>query len=159
MSPALAVVRPETAPGAADALWSAIDEDFLTLVGWDPQIRVLTFPPANPLLGIKVCVVAGCEQGRGRRNGLCPTCNERWAEAGSPDVEEFAAVPRIYGRTNDIGPCAVPGCQRPWTSSAANSAMPIGHSARPAACPTGPWRSSWPGWLRRFRPTPLVGEF
>lgn len=117
MSAALALVRPETPPGAAEALWSAIDGEFLALVGWDPEIRVLTFPAADPLLGIKVCVVAGCEQGRGKRNGLCPTCNERWAQAGYPEVEEFAAIPRIYGRTNDVGPCAVPGCQRPWNSS------------------------------------------
>ena len=119
MSAALALVRPETAPDAAEALWSAIDGGFLALVGWDPQVRVLTFPAADPLLGIKVCVVDGCEQGRGKRNGLCPTCNERWAEAGSPEVEAFAAIPRVYGRTNDIGPCVVPGCQRPWTGSVA----------------------------------------
>ena len=117
MSTALALVRAEATPGAVEALWAAIDSEFLALVGWDPQLRVLTFPAGDPLLGIKLCVVAGCEQSRGKRNGLCPTCNERWAEAGCPDVKAFAAIPRVYGRTNDIGPCAVPGCQRPWNSS------------------------------------------
>lgn len=117
MSAALVLARVAATAGAVEALWAAIDGEFLALVRWDPQVRVLTFPAADPLLGIKVCVVAGCEQGRGKRNGLCPTCNERWTDAGCPDVEQFAASPRIYGRTNDIGPCAVPGCQRPWNSS------------------------------------------
>lgn len=101
----------------SDGLWSAIDPQFLTLVAWEPGLRVLTFPQSDPLLGIKICVVAGCEQAMGKRNGLCPTCSERWSLAGRPELEAFVSVPRVYARTTDPGPCSVAGCARPWSSS------------------------------------------
>jgi hypothetical protein len=109
--------RPDPDQEAADRIWSAIDPEFLSLVRWDPDVRVLTFPAADPLLGIKVCAVAGCKQVRSKATGLCPTCDARWQETDRPPLAEFTATPRIYGRTNDIGGCAVPECRRPWRSS------------------------------------------
>lgn len=111
--------QPDPDQQVESQLWSRVGQDFLSLVRWDPNVRVLTFPASDPLLGIRFCIVTGCEQMRGKSTGLCPTCDARWHQAGSPSLEEFVATPRIYGRTNDVGACAVTGCGRPWCSSAA----------------------------------------
>ena len=100
-------------------LWRAIESDFLTLMSWQPEMRVLTFPRSHPLLGVRVCVVLGCEETRSKTTGLCPTCDARWQQADRPVLDEFIAVRRVYLRSNESVPCSVPGCELPgkgWTS-------------------------------------------
>lgn len=67
-----------------------------------PEFRAdeLVFGPADPVFGGKPCLVPGCER-TACGHGLCQGHRQRWAAAGRPDVQEFAASadPRWRGRT------------------------------------------------------------
>ncbi|MEV7122613.1 hypothetical protein [Kitasatospora griseola] len=44
----------------ATALWAAVEQEFLELLGWDPEVRVLHFPQEHPQMGVPVCINPGC---------------------------------------------------------------------------------------------------
>ncbi|WP_245745919.1 tyrosine-type recombinase/integrase [Nocardia altamirensis] len=101
----------------AAGLWAAITSEFLQLVNWSAQRRVLSFPQGHPVLGWRLCSVANCD---GRAKGLatfCPSCWVRWKECDQPPVAEFIAIERIRLRQMQVGNCTVPQCQRPWKTS------------------------------------------
>jgi integrase len=95
-------------------LWQVIQPEFASLMSWQPAAGVLRFPRSHPLLGVRVCAVVGCEEMRSKTTGLCPTCDARWQQADQPPLEKFIAVPRVYLRSNESGPCSVPECALPW---------------------------------------------
>jgi hypothetical protein len=96
-----------------ETLAAALDRDFLTGAGWDPEIQVLSMPAAHPLLGRRVCRAGGCTataHGSGT-GGLCYQCSSRLARAGwTPDQIRLAEeLPPLPARADG---CLVPGCQR-----------------------------------------------
>ncbi|WP_455356933.1 hypothetical protein [Streptomyces sp. SYSU K217416] len=50
---ALTLVKPAASAvsWSVTALQEALDPEFLELMGWDPAVRLLTFPPEHPQLG------------------------------------------------------------------------------------------------------------
>jgi DNA-binding CsgD family transcriptional regulator len=95
-------------------LWKAIAPEFLTLVGWSAERRVLTFPQEHPLLGWRKCIIADCDQKVLTASGLCAACNLRWKRADRPDLANFVAVARVRDRRLTADRCVVPDCQRFW---------------------------------------------
>jgi integrase len=76
-----------------------------------PEFRsgVLAFPAADPVFGGTECQVAGCQRpARGR--GLCPGHLHRWARAGRPALEVFAAAQEPWRRQQPNQRCRVSGC-------------------------------------------------
>ena len=78
-----------------------------------PEFRVdeLAFAPGEPVFGGKPCLVAGC--GRpARGQGMCHGHGQRWAAAGRPEVQAFAATadPRWRGKDAPLTRCRAPGC-------------------------------------------------
>lgn len=108
---------PTTSDDAAIAaqLWASIGPEFLELMGWSADRRVLYFPQQHPLLGRTGCIVSGCGVAAKNRNGMCSACVRRWTAAGKPPATEFTKTPRRWVASGR-GRCAVPRCQRPWTS-------------------------------------------
>ncbi|MGI8312954.1 site-specific integrase [Saccharopolyspora hattusasensis] len=98
-------------------LWEAIEPEFVTLLGWDPAVRILSFPQEHPLLGWKECLVEGCEKiGRSSKH-LCAACHNRWQAAEETPWEEFLVTARRHWRSIGAGRCSVPSCPRPWKSA------------------------------------------
>lgn len=98
-------------------LWALTSRDFLTLVGWTAETRVIIFPRLHPVLGGKECSVDQCDMAvKNRQTGLCAYCGFRWRHAGSPVLEDFTAIPRPPERAA-YGPCDVPECERPRRSN------------------------------------------
>ncbi|HEY5986938.1 MAG TPA: tyrosine-type recombinase/integrase [Streptosporangiaceae bacterium] len=89
-------------PGLLAALMAAIRPEF--------RAEVLAFAPGDPVFGGPACRVAGC--GRTARSfGMCLGHWERWADAGRPDLELFAASPaRAWKGHALLAGCAVAGC-------------------------------------------------
>lgn len=50
-----AIPLPEPAPEAV--LMKAVTEEFLQLIGWNPSVRIVTFPRSHSLLGARICPV------------------------------------------------------------------------------------------------------
>lgn len=98
----------------AALLWSMITPQFLELMGWSDEKKVLHFPRGHPTLVWKKCAVINCEFETHTASGFCPDCQNRWKAAGSPEPSEFASEPRIWLRA--YGLCVVSQCERPWTS-------------------------------------------
>jgi integrase len=97
-------------------LTDSIDPDFLAVMGWDPQRRVLTFPRDHPVLGWQECLVRGCTTEARSTQQLCRGCQVRWtATPGS--LEEFVATVRVRRRVTGVGSCAVPHCARGWRTA------------------------------------------
>ncbi|MFI6883956.1 tyrosine-type recombinase/integrase [Streptosporangium canum] len=121
MTAALELVA--TSPAAEDPvaakLWSAITPDFLSLVGWDPQIRMLILPEHHPVLGWRSCVVERCDKKVSQSDkSLCTGCNTRFRKSGL-SWEQFIDTSTGAWRGIGIGTCSVPDCPRPWLSSPA----------------------------------------
>ncbi|MEU7205378.1 hypothetical protein [Streptomyces sp. NPDC045470] len=91
----------------------ALDEDFLVLLGWDWQRRVLTWPRQHPVIGLPDCPVQGCPSAITiLTRPMCGGCTERWRSSGLP-LEEFLLLSKETSRGVGQGPCAVKGCERP----------------------------------------------
>ncbi|MCX5317980.1 site-specific integrase [Streptomyces sp. NBC_00154] len=101
-------VRPEA------ALMGAVTEEFLQLIGWDPAVRIVTFPRSHPLLGSRICPVKGCEKMAytSRERTLCRGCETKMKESGQ-SLDEFVATAKHNWRSTGTSPCQVPGCARP----------------------------------------------
>ncbi|MEU5193859.1 site-specific integrase [Streptomyces scabiei] len=92
----------------------ALDADFLNLVSWDWNVRVVRYPKSHPVLGMPDCEIPGCTKGAPLGEPVCIGCRNRWQQSGM-SFEDFAAVPRpgTYHRSDGQTLCRVPGCQRP----------------------------------------------
>lgn len=94
-------------------LWDAVDQEFLAVMGWNPDRQVASFPQDHPLLGLRACRVSGCLSWARWRSGLCVSCEHRWAGTTGVSLAEFAAIPKLLSRCIGVVSCAVGGCQRP----------------------------------------------
>jgi integrase len=77
-----------------------------------PEFRgeVLTFDPADPVFGGRVCRVPSC--GRlADTMGLCDSHRRRWTAAGRPDLGGFVASTSPWWKGQRHLPCQVPACQ------------------------------------------------
>ncbi|MFI1259255.1 hypothetical protein ACH4U6_36900 [Streptomyces netropsis] len=92
----------------------ALDAEFLSLVSWDWEARVVRYPKVHPVLGMPDCEIPGCTKGTPLGEPVCVGCIGRWRRSGL-SFEDFAAVPResAYHRSDGQVLCRVPGCQRP----------------------------------------------
>ncbi|SEM81006.1 hypothetical protein [Streptacidiphilus jiangxiensis] len=95
-------------------LVQALDEEFLGLVDWAWDLRVVTFPKEHPVLGIADCPVPGCVRGR-TGGAVCDACTHRWKASGIA-LEEFVRLPSPGNRVVGQLICEVPGCPRPRLS-------------------------------------------
>ncbi len=101
---------------AADRLAAAIDCQVLAAAGWNPATQVLVPDRNHPLLGYRVCRVAGCELEAPDPSGLCSGCRDRFARAGGTGIEAFCrSGPGRKNRSRDrlCLVCRVPGFERP----------------------------------------------
>ncbi|HUY45036.1 MAG TPA: hypothetical protein VMV92_04840 [Streptosporangiaceae bacterium] len=100
----------------ADPLARAIGYGLLIPVGWDPATKTLAPDRRHPLLGYRVCRVAGCESEAWDRSGLCGGCRSRFEASDQADVEAFAALrarPENRSRDRRCQVCRIPGFERP----------------------------------------------
>lgn len=102
-----------TAP-AAPASHGRLLEKLMAAVR--PEFRVDLFvpDPADPILGLKTCLVDGCDRSTyavHSEHGLCSRHADRWRTAGRPDLAMFAgdAGPTLTGRS-EPGRCSAPDC-------------------------------------------------
>ncbi|MFI1586125.1 hypothetical protein [Embleya sp. NPDC020630] len=98
---------------------AALDADFLSLLGWDWDVRVVRYPKSHPVLGMPDCRISGCVTGTVLGEPMCVGCTVRWRKSGL-SLEDFTAGGRT-GQYRSIGQtlCRVPGCERPCRSVAA----------------------------------------
>ncbi|MFF4589985.1 tyrosine-type recombinase/integrase [Streptomyces sp. NPDC001388] len=98
----------------ADPLRGAIRPEFLQLMGWDPQVRLLFIPRDHPQFSAPECLVSGCDKMvyYAFQQGLCSGCIKRWEKSGQ-SLEEFTGTAKRYWRAIGEAPCAVPQCARP----------------------------------------------
>ncbi len=107
-----------------------------------PEFRgdVLVFAPGDPIFGGPACRVAGC--GRSARSrGMCTGHWDRWADAGRPGIEMFAASPgKPWHGHAPLAACAAVGC---GFGVASGGLCPRHLSAwQRAACPGPGWRAA-----------------
>ncbi|WP_220137614.1 tyrosine-type recombinase/integrase [Streptomyces himalayensis] len=97
-----------------DPLQKAISSDFLKLMQWDPQVRLLFTPRDHPQFSAPDCLVEGCDKMvyYAYQQGLCVGCNIRWKASGQ-SIEEFAATAKRLWRAIGEISCDVPRCARP----------------------------------------------
>ena len=118
MTTALTPVRGhEPSKNITAGLWAVIQPEFLAVIAWDHERKIVTFPQEHPRLGWSACVVRECTKVTTLSSKLCPTCTRRWAAAGGQPLEEFVAVAKREWRAIGIGDCAVADCLRPWKTS------------------------------------------
>ncbi|WP_199840247.1 hypothetical protein [Streptomyces viridochromogenes] len=96
-----------------EEILSALDNDFLALLGWDWERRVITWPRQHPVIGLPDCPVPGCPLAiTVLTRPMCAGCIERWRRTGLL-LEEFLLVPKETSRGVGQGPCRVGSCERP----------------------------------------------
>jgi integrase len=98
-----------------DRLFQVLDVPLLVSVGWDPVAEVFAPDRDHPLLGYRVCPVAGCGLEAWHPDGLCSTCRARFAAAGG-DLAAFCAAGaprRNRSRDRRCLVCRTPGFERP----------------------------------------------
>ncbi|MEU2793955.1 hypothetical protein [Streptomyces sp. NPDC007100] len=91
-------------PGRAAAeerfaeILGALDTDFLDVLGWDWERRVLTYPREHPVLGLPDCPVPNCTLAITVATlPMCRGCMERWSKSGVA-LEEFLLIPKGVSR-------------------------------------------------------------
>ncbi|WP_371666793.1 hypothetical protein OG985_03745 [Streptomyces sp. NBC_00289] len=117
MTGARAAIPPAYETLAADErlaeILRAMDEDFLVLLGWDWNRRVVTWPRQHPVIGLPDCPVPGCPLAiTVLTRPMCGGCMLRWSKSDLP-LEEFVLVTKAESRGVGQVPCAVQGCERP----------------------------------------------
>lgn len=96
-----------------EEILTALDNDFLVLLGWDWERRVITWPRQHPVIGLPDCPVPGCPLAiTVLTRPMCGGCLERWRRSTLP-LEEFLLVPKEISRGIGQGPCMVGRCERP----------------------------------------------
>ncbi|MER0484616.1 hypothetical protein ABR737_40895 [Streptomyces sp. Edi2] len=99
--------------GRREEILAALDGDFLALLGWDWERRVITFPRQHPVIGVPDCPVPDCPSTiTVLTRSMCGGCMERW-RGSELTSEEFLLVPKLTSRGVVQEPCAVAGCERP----------------------------------------------
>ena len=95
-------------------LQSQLSKQFLSEIGWNAAILVLSLPEDHALLGRPVCRAPGCEFTAYGALRICRGCQMRLTRHGlGPDD-----IDKIPPRNRDKPrPCAVAGCKRSWASS------------------------------------------
>ncbi|MGY0062951.1 tyrosine-type recombinase/integrase [Streptomyces sp. LZ34] len=93
---------------------AALDPEFLALLRWDWDLRIVFYPKSHPVLGMPDCQVKGCQRGSSRNGPLCDGCLRRHSQSGQA-LEDFLATATRSGRAVGIGElsCEVTGCARP----------------------------------------------
>ncbi|MFI5877121.1 hypothetical protein ACIBAH_32675 [Streptomyces sp. NPDC051445] len=93
----------------------ALDAEFLRIVRWDWDLRVIFYPKEHPVLGMPDCCVNGCTRGVRFHRKMCTGCERAWELSGQ-SVEDFVKVAkaRMLGMRQEM--CRVPGCGRPAKS-------------------------------------------
>ncbi|MFC7308946.1 tyrosine-type recombinase/integrase [Streptomyces monticola] len=116
---ALLAPFPRTDTDQTTDLMAALAPGFLSLMGWDPEIRVLWFPPGDLLLSGPVCVLSDCSNPafQPRDRGLCRGCAVRMENTGL-SFDQFVATVRRDWRVMGIESCRVAKCERPWMTAA-----------------------------------------
>ncbi|WP_199753908.1 site-specific integrase [Amycolatopsis sp. WAC 01375] len=104
--------RAPSSDAAAARLWAAMDSEFLEVVAWDQNKRVLTFPQEHALLSWSACPALDCRGWKPVNGALCTNCARRWKNTSGISFEEFLTLPKARKRTAQQ-PCIVPGCERP----------------------------------------------
>ncbi|MEU1011284.1 hypothetical protein [Streptomyces sp. NPDC005890] len=94
-----------------EVITDALDAEFLSLVSWNWESRVVRYPEAHPVLGMPDCEISGYTKGTPLGEPVCVGCIGRWRRSGL-SFEDFAAVPRkgAYHRSDGQVLCRVPGC-------------------------------------------------
>ncbi|WP_327731343.1 hypothetical protein OG250_42565 [Streptomyces sp. NBC_00487] len=70
-----AIPLPVQQPAAAartQELIEALDSEFLELISWDWELRILHYPLDNPVIGMPECQVRGCDKGYESRARCAP---------------------------------------------------------------------------------------
>ena len=94
----------------------ALDPDFLKLLRWDWDQRVVFFPSDHPVLGMPDCQVEGCGKGM-FSSGLCCGCHARWKRSRTgQSIEDFVRTAKRTWRSIGQESCRVPNCGRPWST-------------------------------------------
>ncbi|MEU2502329.1 hypothetical protein [Streptomyces sp. NRRL F-5527] len=92
----------------------ALDEDFLRVLGWDWERRVITWPRQHPVIGLPDCPVPACPSAiTVLTHPMCGGCLERWRLGPEVPLDEFVLVPKKVSRGVGQEPCAVTDCGRP----------------------------------------------
>ncbi|MFJ9824911.1 hypothetical protein ACIRSU_11100 [Streptomyces sp. NPDC101160] len=121
-----AALPPSGAPAGDERLGEilrALDEDFLAVLGWDWDRRVITWSRQHPVIGLPNCPVPGCPLAiTVSTRPMCGGCMERWRGSSLP-LEEFRLLPKRTSRGTGEAPCAVEGCERPRDSVAGRLCM------------------------------------
>jgi integrase len=107
---------PRRAPGrddgaAASRLAALTDPAFLAEAGWDPAARVLSLPPAHPLLGWRACPSPGCGNALYGRDRQCGPCR-RGGGAADRTPPGDTGGPRLVPVTPAGELCQVAACGR-----------------------------------------------
>src|SRR6266702_4582324 len=85
--------------GLLEKLMAAVRPEF--------RVDILVPDPDDPVLGVRLCRVAGCDNSVSQ-NGFCSGHARRWRDRGCPDRMAFSADPGppLTGRT-EPGACVV----------------------------------------------------
>ena len=101
MTVAVAAAReaPSFSPGReVELLRSALDQELLAELGWDPEAIVVRAVLGHPSFGFAMCEVSGCELPGIYRGNVCTTCHDRFTKAVAAgrcgDLEQFKRIPR-----------------------------------------------------------------
>ncbi|MFE3250991.1 tyrosine-type recombinase/integrase [Streptomyces sp. NPDC059209] len=115
MSTPMPLIAP--APGLADdprtrQIVQALDPEFLKVVSWDWERRVILFPRDHPVLGMPDCCVSACNRGARFGSEMCMGCERSWVKSGR-SLEEFVRTPKVRNLGLRQVMCRVPACARP----------------------------------------------
>ncbi|MFJ4917184.1 MULTISPECIES: tyrosine-type recombinase/integrase [unclassified Streptomyces] len=111
---AVASTASSTTDEIADPLHEAVNPEFLQLMSWDPQIKLLIIPRDHPQFSAPDCLVTGCDKMvyYAFQHGLCVGCMRRWEKSGQ-SIEEFTGTAKRVWRAIGEVACKVPECARP----------------------------------------------
>lgn len=100
-------------------LCAAIEPEFLTIMSWSAETKVLTFPQDHPLLGWHGCAVSGCWRASAKAGGLCRACKRRWqSRKAEVSFEQFQqTLDPASQRSFGVHLCRVTDCRQPWDSA------------------------------------------
>jgi hypothetical protein len=103
-----------TTRAAAPSPHGRLLEKLIAAVRAEFRVELFLPDPADPILGLKTCLVDGCDRSTyasHSEHGMCSRHAERWRASGRPDLQVFAADPGpvLTGRS-EPGRCTAPGC-------------------------------------------------
>ncbi|MEU9083335.1 site-specific integrase [Streptomyces sp. NPDC048357] len=116
-APVLLATEPgESADPRTRQIMDALNPEFLRVVRWDWNMRVVFFPRDHPVLGMPDCSVKGCTRGVRFGRPMCTGCERAWKGSGLL-LEDFAAMSKskMLGMRQEM--CRVPRCGRPAKSA------------------------------------------